>query len=126
MINNVVLFSGVQQSDSVIHILVSILFEMLFPFRLLQSAEQNGANYLHICFILFAPTLSVSALPPSPCLSCLVSPCLVNTPPSQLIQPFLVVVHDLKVGFPPLFYPITTSFFWVQLLGENHFHNSTQ
>ena len=31
MINNVVLVSGVQQSDSVIHIHVSILFSNSFP-----------------------------------------------------------------------------------------------
>ena len=31
--------SGVQQSDSAIHILVSILFQTLFPFRLLQNTE---------------------------------------------------------------------------------------
>ena len=35
LINNVVLVSGVQQSDSVIHIHVSILFQILFPLRLL-------------------------------------------------------------------------------------------
>ena len=34
------LASVVQQSDSVIHIDVSILFQILFPFRLLQSIEQ--------------------------------------------------------------------------------------
>ena len=33
MINNIVLLSGVQQSDSVIHIPVSTLFQILFPFR---------------------------------------------------------------------------------------------
>ena len=32
MINNVIV-SGVQQSDSVIHIHVSILFQILFPFK---------------------------------------------------------------------------------------------
>ena len=31
LINNVVIVSGVQQSDSVIHIHVSILFQILFP-----------------------------------------------------------------------------------------------
>ena len=41
MINNVVLVSGVQQSDSVIHIHVSILFQILFPFRLLHNIEQS-------------------------------------------------------------------------------------
>ena len=39
MINNVVLVSGVQHSDSVIH--VSILFRILSPFRLLQKIEQS-------------------------------------------------------------------------------------
>ena len=37
LIYNVVLVSGVKQSDSVIHI--SILFQILFPFRLLQNIE---------------------------------------------------------------------------------------
>ena len=40
MINNVVLVSGVQQSDSVMHIHVSIIFHILFPSRLLQNIEQ--------------------------------------------------------------------------------------
>ena len=40
---NVVLISGVQQSDSVIHI--SILFQILFPFRLLQSIKQSSLCY---------------------------------------------------------------------------------
>ena len=37
MIYNVVLVSCVHLSDSVIHIHVSILFQILFPYRLLQS-----------------------------------------------------------------------------------------
>ena len=45
MINNVVLVSGVQQSDSVIHIHVTILFKILFPFRLLQNIEQSSLYY---------------------------------------------------------------------------------
>ena len=45
MINNVMLVSGVQQSDSVIHIHVSILFQILFPFRLLQNLEQCSLCY---------------------------------------------------------------------------------
>ena len=36
---SVVLVSGVQQSDSVMHIHISILFQILFPYRLLQSIE---------------------------------------------------------------------------------------
>ena len=39
------LVSGVQQSDSVIHIRVSILFPILFPFRLLQNIEQSSLCY---------------------------------------------------------------------------------
>ena len=45
MINKVVLVSGVQQSDSVIHVHISILFQVLFPFRLLQSTEQSSLCY---------------------------------------------------------------------------------
>ena len=45
LINNVVLVSGVQQSDSVIHIHVSILFQILFPFRLLHNTEQSSLCY---------------------------------------------------------------------------------
>ena len=41
MIYNVVLVSGVQQSDSVIHTHVSFFFSKMFPFRLLQNIEQN-------------------------------------------------------------------------------------
>ena len=42
MIDNVVLVSSVQQSDSVIHICVSVLFQTLFPFRLLQNIKQSS------------------------------------------------------------------------------------
>ena len=39
------LVSGVQQSDSVIHLHVPILFQILFPFRLLQNIEQSSLCY---------------------------------------------------------------------------------
>ena len=39
MISSVVFVSNVQQSDSVIHIHVSVLFQILSPFRLLQNVE---------------------------------------------------------------------------------------
>ena len=45
MINNVVLVSGVQQSDSVIRIHVSTLFQVLSPFRLSQNIEQSSLCY---------------------------------------------------------------------------------
>ena len=39
LIYNVVFISGVQQSDSVMHKHISILFQILFPYRLLQNIE---------------------------------------------------------------------------------------
>ena len=45
MINNVVIVSGVLQSDLVIHIHVSILFQILFPYRLLQNIEYSSLFY---------------------------------------------------------------------------------
>ena len=59
LIYSVVLVSAVQKSDSVIRIHVSILFQILFPFRLLQSIEQSflcytvGPCWLSILFYLF-------------------------------------------------------------------------
>ena len=43
---NKVLVSGVQQSDSVVHIHVSILFQILFPFTLLHNNEQSSLCYI--------------------------------------------------------------------------------
>ena len=43
--NDAALVPGVQQSDSVIHAHASILFQILFPFRLLQSTEQSSSCY---------------------------------------------------------------------------------
>ena len=37
--------SGVQQSDSVIHVHISILFQILFPFSLLHNIEQSSLCY---------------------------------------------------------------------------------
>ena len=45
LINNLTLTSGVKQSDSVTHIPVSVLFQVLFPFRLLQNIEQSSLCY---------------------------------------------------------------------------------
>ena len=53
MVNNVVTVTGVQQSDSVIiHIHVSILFQILFPFRLLHNIEQSSLCYTTV-FLFF-------------------------------------------------------------------------
>ena len=45
LISNAVLVSGVQQSDSVVHIHVSILFQVLFPFTLFHNIEQSSLCY---------------------------------------------------------------------------------
>ena len=42
MINNVVLVSGIQKSDSVTSIDACILFQTLLPFKLLQNTEQSS------------------------------------------------------------------------------------
>ena len=55
-INNVVLVSGVQQSDSVIH--TSILFQILFPFRLLQNIEQSSlCSTAGLCWLSVVNTI---------------------------------------------------------------------
>ena len=46
LINKVVIVSAVQQSDSVIHIHVSIVSEILFPLRLLHDTEQISLCYI--------------------------------------------------------------------------------
>ena len=59
LINNVVMTSGVQQSGSVIHMYLSILFHILFPFNLLHNIKQSsmfyevGPCWLSILFFLF-------------------------------------------------------------------------
>ena len=53
LINNVVLVSGVQQSDSALHIHVTILFQILFPFRLWQSIEFSVAFSRSLLVIYF-------------------------------------------------------------------------
>ena len=45
MINSAVMVSDVQQSDSVIHLHVSILFQILFSFRLLHNTERSSLCY---------------------------------------------------------------------------------
>ena len=45
MIYNVVLVSGVEQSDLVIHIHIVILFQIILPFRLLQNIEESSLCY---------------------------------------------------------------------------------
>ena len=54
MIKNVVIVSGVQQSDSIIHIHVSILFQNLFTFRLIHNINQRS-----LCYTVDACWLSI-------------------------------------------------------------------
>ena len=55
----VVLISGVQQSDSVTHIHLSNLFQILFLFRLLQSIEQSSLCYIVSPCLLFVLNIAV-------------------------------------------------------------------
>ena len=43
--NSVILVSGIRQSDSIIHIYASILFQVLISFWLLHSTEQSSQSY---------------------------------------------------------------------------------
>ena len=60
LINNVMLVSGVQQSDSALHIHVTILFQILFPFRLWQSIEQS--SLLHSAGPCWLSTLNIAGV----------------------------------------------------------------
>ena len=55
--NNVVLLSGVWQSDATIHTHVSILFQILFPLRLLHNIEQSS-----LCYTVDPCWLSISTI----------------------------------------------------------------
>ena len=76
MTNNVVSVSGVQQSFSIIHIPVPILFQILFPLRLLLKTEQSSLCYTAdsywlsilntVVCIHVSPNLSLPTLPPTP------------------------------------------------------------
>ena len=45
LVYNVVLVSGVQQSDSFIHTYISIFFQIYFPYRSLQNTEDSSLCY---------------------------------------------------------------------------------
>ena len=62
MINDVVLFSGIQQNDLVIH--VSTLFKILSPFRLLHNVEQSS-----LCYRIGSCWLEVKVLVAPSCLT---------------------------------------------------------
>ena len=68
---NVVLVLGVQQSESVIHTHISILFRILFPYRPPQNMEQVslsytvGPCYLFILYIVVQQCVYANPNPPS-------------------------------------------------------------
>ena len=85
MINNVVLVSRVQQSDSVIPIHVSILFQILFPFRLLQNIEQRyPCHTLGPCWL---PILNIAVC------TCQSQTLNLSLPPDQTLS---FVTYDRK------------------------------
>ena len=61
--NNVVLVLSMQQSDSVICIHVSVLFKIIFPFRLLQNIEQSSLCYIVGPFWLSVLNIAVCNTP---------------------------------------------------------------
>ena len=72
---NDVFISGVQQSDSDTHIHVSVLFQILFPLRLLQNIEQRSLccvvdpcwlSILNIEICTFPSQTPKLSLPPPP------------------------------------------------------------
>ena len=54
---NCVFVSGVQQSDSAIHIHVTILSHILFPFMLLQNMEQSALCHTSPCWLSILSTV---------------------------------------------------------------------
>ena len=75
LIYNVVLVSGVEQSESAIHIHISSLFQMLFPYQSLQSIEQSslcstvGPSQLSILYIVMCICQSSRSFKISTCIS---------------------------------------------------------
>ena len=60
------LVSGVQQSDSDIHISISILFQILFPYRLLQDIEYSSlyctvGSLLVVLFLILDWCVAIAA-----------------------------------------------------------------
>ena len=72
--NNFVLVSGIQQNDSVIYIQLPILFQILFPLRLLHNIEQSSLCYavgpcwlyiLNIVVCIWLSQIPTLPLPPT-------------------------------------------------------------
>ena len=66
MVDNVVLVSGVQQSDSLIQIHVCMRFQILFLFRLLHNIEQSSLYYtVGPCWLSILNTVMCMLIPNS-------------------------------------------------------------
>ena len=112
MINNVVIVSGVQQSDSVMHIHVSILFQILFPFRLLHNIEQSFLCYtVGPCWLSILNIATIRSIDQSFSFPFLRVPfgtaTLVN---SLLSLSFLEIFHQCKHQGPGTKKPFSTGF----------------
>ena len=71
LIYNVVLVSAVQQRESVIHIHMSTLFQIIFQYRSLQSIEQSSLCYTvdsYQLFILYIVVCICQSQSPNLCL----------------------------------------------------------
>ena len=53
LIYNAVLVSGALQSDSGIHINIFIIFQVLFPYKLLQNTEHSSLSYSRSLLVIF-------------------------------------------------------------------------
>ena len=70
LINYCYVRSSVQQSVSVVHIHVSILFQILFPFRLLQNIWQSAQCYtISLCWLSILNTEVCACSVAQPCLT---------------------------------------------------------
>ena len=86
-VDHVVLISHVQQSDSVSHIHASILFQILFPLKLLQNTEQSS-----LCYTIGPPWLSVLNIAVCTCHSQL--PVYPFSQPSTFITKFVLYIGE--------------------------------
>ena len=83
LIYNVMLVPGVQQNDSVTHIHVSILFQITFPFKLLQSLGRVPCVTLYVLILFHFICSSV----------------YVSVPNSQSFPPHLSFSHLVHIKF---------------------------
>ena len=87
------LVSGVQQSDLVLHTYISISYQILFPYRLLQNIE-----YSSLCYTVGTCWLSI--LETQPRILCTVIPLALSSPSWHLPAPgSSLMYHARKIMF---------------------------